>query len=351
MLQSARLNITIDGQFGSTGKGVLNAWLAKTSPPDICVSNASPNAGHTFIDDAGRPRYCYHLPVAGVLLPDRLVYLCAGAIIDPEVLQRELADFNLDPARLVIDPRACIVLPEHKALENAAQSGATQLASTRKGVGAALADKVARSKTACTAADYFASTPLAACIGRRDLMADMDAGRTILMEVPQGYGLSVNHGLSYPHCTSRDITVAAALNDAGVHPRYLGAVVASLRTYPIRVGNIVEDGVTLGTSGPFWPDSIETTWENIGVPPELTTVTKRVRRVATFSFLQYADMLRHLRPDAVFVNFVNYFGTQKQLDDLLAGMARVERETGIHPEKIFGTGPDADDVGRVAPRL
>lgn len=351
MLRKAKFNINIDGQFGSTGKGVLNAWLAGASPPDICVSNASPNAGHTFIDAAGAAQCCFHLPVAGVILPDRPIYLCAGSVIDPGVLMTEIENFGIDPARLYIDPRACIVLPEHRAREEEARSGATRLASTRKGVGAALADKIARVEGPRTAAEFFAGHKLAKCIRRFDLMAAMDAGKTVLMEVPQGYGLSLNHGLSYPHCTSRDITVASALNDAGVHPSCLGAVVVSLRSYPIRVGHIVEDGVTLGQSGPFWPDSQETTWQDLGLAAELTTVTKRPRRVATFSYLQYADMLRHLRPDAVFINFVNYFRHQEQLDALLAGMARVESETGVTPEKIFGLGPHHKDVTRDLPRL
>ena len=46
-LQKGRLNITIDGQFGSTGKGLLNAWLATTTHTaiDIAISNAAPQCG------------------------------------------------------------------------------------------------------------------------------------------------------------------------------------------------------------------------------------------------------------------------------------------------------------------
>lgn len=343
MLQSGRLNITIDGQFGSTGKGTLNSYLAAGSDPiDIAVSNAAPNAGHTFVDASGVKKTCFHLPVSGVLRPDARLYLCAGSIIDPDLLAREMAEFSIGFDRLAIHPRACILLPEHKEREAEQGSGPTRLASTRKGVGAALADKIARVPGPRTAADYFGSTHPA--IANIDLMAEMDKGRAVLMEVPQGFGLSVNHGLSYPHCTSRDITVAAALNDAGVHPRYLGCVIAALRSYPIRVGHIVEDGREVGNSGPFYPDSVETDWAALGLEPELTTVTRRVRRVATFSALQYADVLRNLRPDAVFVNFVNYFRDITQLQELLAGMRRVEEETGLRPQYLIGLGPAASDV-------
>lgn len=350
LLRQGRLNITIDGQFGSTGKGVLNSYVASQGGlrPDICVSNAAPNAGHTFVDAAGARRTCFHLPVSGVLLPRSMMYLCAGSIIDPALLAREMADFGVAPARLVVDPRACILLPEHAAREGDAASGATRVASTRKGVGAALADKVARLPGPRTAGQYFAQGAAGGLEGLRverlDLAREMDAGKTVLMEVPQGYGLSINHGLSYPQCTSRDITIAAALNDAGLHPHYLGSVTVALRSYPIRVGHIVEDGVEIGNSGPFWPDSTECSWEELGQPPELTTVTKRVRRVATFSFLQYEDILRHLRPDAVFVNFLNYLQSEQALAALAQGMTAAEEKAGLRPRRLGGLGPAAADV-------
>ena len=49
-----------------------------------------------------------------------------------------------------------------------------------------------------------------------DLQYYMDQGCTVLMEVPQGMDLSLNHGLAYPYCTSRDITPSSAMNDANV---------------------------------------------------------------------------------------------------------------------------------------
>lgn len=45
---TGKLNIIMDGQFGSTGKGSLAAYLGLNHPADIYLSNLSPNAGHTF---------------------------------------------------------------------------------------------------------------------------------------------------------------------------------------------------------------------------------------------------------------------------------------------------------------
>ncbi len=352
MLRAGRLNITLDGQFGSTGKGLLNAYIALTAAqkPDICISNAAPNAGHTYVDPAsGDKRTTFHLPVSGVLCPDSLIYLCAASIIDPDLLAREIADFAIDPARIIIHPRAAILLPEHAAREMDGASGTTTLASTRKGVGAALADKIARHAGPRTAAQYYSGHSHGFSIRTLDLDHDLLRGMTALMEVPQGFGLSINHGLSYPHCTSRDLTVAAALNDAGVHPAHLGHVTVSLRTFPIRVGNITDDrGLEIGHSGPFYHDSVELGWDDLGVMPERTTVTKRIRRIATFSQHQYADMLRQLRPDTVLLNFCNYLRSVQETQDLLDAMRITEKHCGVSPAHLYGLGPACGDIHAVS---
>ena len=346
-LQKGKLNITIDGQFGSTGKGVLNSYLAKRpcNKIDIAVTNASPNAGHTYDLGEGRgKRTCFHLPVSAMLDKDTLIYLCAGSIIDPEILSKELTEFDAEE-RTFIHPRACILLPEHAEEERQNDSGPTGLASTQKGVGAALADKVRRKPGMRTAEQYYTSDKI------KDIKLDtaIEEGSTILMEVPQGFDLSINHGFSYPHCTSRDITVASALNDAGVHPCYLGRVFMSLRTLPIRVGHIYDErGKVLGHSGPFYEDSDERVWSEFGLEPELTTVTKRVRRVATFSIAQYKRAVRMLRPDGIFINFCNYFKHEHEFREIMVRIEVANNQIfgnlGPRPEYAFGYGPKVTDV-------
>lgn len=344
-LQKGKINITIDGQFGSTGKGLLNSVIAEKddTPIDFAISNAAPNAGHTYDVGKGK-KTVYHLPVSGVLRTNSTIYLCAGSIIDPEVLAKEITDFNVD-GRVVVHPRACILLPEHKHAESDPNSGATKLASTQKGVGAALADKIRRSGGLRTAGEYYSSNEIKVI----DLDAELLSGKTALMEVPQGFGLSVNHGLSYPHCTSRDITVASALNDAGVHPKHLGRTYLSLRSFPIRVGHIYDEhGVKIGDSGPFYADSDERGWEELGLEPELTTVTKRVRRVATFSWTQYKAAIKMLQPDLVFLNFCNYFANEAHFREVAVRMEQMNNQVwgnnGHRPEYWFGFGPHVDDV-------
>jgi adenylosuccinate synthase len=99
----------------------------------------------------------------------------------------------------------------------------------------------------------------------------------IVIEGSKGYGLSLLHGGYYPKATTRDTTAASFLGEAGLSPRDVDDVTLVLRCHPIRVA---------GDSGPL---KGETTWreiaKNAGLPKnycELTTATKKVRRVGTF---------------------------------------------------------------------
>ncbi len=297
-IQSGKLNIIIDGQFGSTGKGLISAYIGWHEHVDLAITNSSPNAGHTYYYSSKR-QVCRHLPISGILNRRSTIYLSAGSIIDPIILRQEILTFDIDPNRIYIHPRASVISPEDILSE---QTGSVKsIASTMKGVGQALSRKIGR--TAQLAQDHPYLKQFV-----RDLECNwlLDQDVCCLMEVPQGFDLSINSGLAYPYCTSREITVAQALSDAQIHPSYLGNVMACIRTYPIRVGNVIEDGKEVGYSGPFYPDSKEVTWSELGQDPEFTTNTKRMRRIATFSHIQYRRMIEALRPTHVFLNFANY---------------------------------------------
>lgn len=347
LLRPGKASVIIDGQFGSCGKGLAASYVGVTEFVEIAIATSSPNAGHTYYDWNGNPKVTRHLPVSALYHPRSLKYLCAGSIIDPELLLREIEDHDVDPSTLFIDPRAAVIGPEDVALEKNSQSGAAKIASTQKGVGAALARKVRRES------GLAAEHPLLKEFVRDiDIAAYLDQGLSAVIEVPQGFGLALNSGLSYPHCTGREITVAQALSDAQLHPDYLGKTLMVVRAHPIRVGNLVDrQGNLVGESGPFYPDSREMTWDEIGVPPEATTVTRRVRRVASFSMQHYREAVRALKPDFVLLNFANYLKGEDEIRKLTRQMAKVSRVTHL------GFGPKPEDVvtlgnaGRRPPRV
>jgi hypothetical protein len=85
------------------------------------------------------------------------------------------------------------------------------------------------------------------------------------------------------------------------------------------------------SSGEWYEDQQEVTWEALGIEPELTTVTKRIRRVATFSEEQLFEALRANDPDWIAVNFLNYL-----TEDMEKEFGRALFETRAHYSKHFG---------------
>lgn len=316
-LMSPGINVLFDGQWGSTGKGKLSAFLAYYSD---CVWNTAdfqPNAGHTVVIDGGE--YVTKSIPSGYVNLDAKLFLTAGATINPDVFMREVE--MLDPVfgirnRLWIHPHAGVVFPEDIAEE---QEMMGSIASTMTGGGAALRRKVARK--ALLAKDVPALQPYVKDCTFEILQAAR-AGARVLSETAQGFDLSLNHGWQYPYTTSRDVTPASTLNNLGAPPQLLARSWASMRTMPIRVGHFYdpETGEKIGDSGPFYPDQQELSWDEVhGIAgtdkdlTELTTVTKRVRRIFTWSRQQYSRMLQICQPTDIFMNFANY------LDDSITG--------------------------------
>jgi adenylosuccinate synthase len=128
------------------------------------------------------------------------------------------------------------------------------------------------------------------------------------------------------------------LADARIPPGRLTRTYMAIRTFPIRVGNV--DGFD---SGGWYTDQHETDWENIGVPEERTTVTNRVRRVASFSLDQFFDACYANNPDVVFLSHCDYIGRDELLslmEDLHEAKARMNAYFGF----LLGYGPNIGDI-------
>jgi adenylosuccinate synthase len=338
-IEEGKFSVLVDGQFGSTGKGLLAAYLAQFqhNRVDFAVTNSSANAGHWTKSKNGRNFCCFHLPTFGVMQPQSTIYLNAGAIINPEILIKEIKDLNVDRNRVKIHPSATIIEKDDIEWENETNSSSTKISSTRKGVGRALARKILRdARTAKNVPE------LDGMIEKIDLNEEMNRGARVSIEVPQGYSLSI-HGGFYPYTTCRQCTVSQGMSDAQVSPRKLNKVSMSIRTFPIRVGNIVENGKNLGYSGGFYKDQKETSWDELGVEKELTTVTKRIRRVFSFSKIQLREAILENSPDILFVNFVNYL----KKEDRFAFLDEVHKMSRmLNPEMEFltGHGPNIEEV-------
>jgi adenylosuccinate synthase len=271
--------------------------------------------------------------VAMTLLTNRgfYAYLSAGAVINIPYLFEEARKYP--KVHILVHPNAAVISDEDLAEER--QGSISHAAGTRSGTGAALARKIKRDPEAIWGKwEYMEDIPHNIQTLHHRLKPE---DRPYIMEVAQGFSLGINQPF-YPKVTSRECTVMQGLADAGLPPDSLKRVYMCIRTYPIRVGNV--DGIS---SGEWYKDQEELTWEEIGVQPELTTVTQRVRRVATFSWEQFEAALRANHPDFVFINFLNYLEPEMQKEFLSA--LKANRPFGIPPYRIIeGRGADASNI-------
>jgi len=339
-IKNGKASVLVDGQFGSTGKGLLAAYLAlqPQNEVDIATTNASANAGHwtKFQSTPERNFCCFHLPTFGVIQQDTTIYVNAGAIINVNLLMKEADEIGINSKNVVIHPNATIITQQDIDDENIKTSMATKISSTRKGVGNALARKTQRTGSLAKNSNVLKSRFR---IKRIDLNDKLSHGARVSVEVPQGHSLSVN-GRFYPYCTSRNCNVGQGIADAEIHPIFVENVAMSLRTYPIRVGSIPE----LGYSGDFYPDQNEVSFEELQVENEYTTVTKRVRRIFTWSQQQFDEAVSINRPTLIFLNFCNY-ASDELLQDICEQIGKSCLEKlSYYPELLMGWGSEIEKV-------
>lgn len=328
--------MVIGGQWGSEGKGLFAGFIANVRRPDVVVCQFGPNAGHTWLE-GDQPIVFKSLPVASIRPSVKAILLGPGSVINPDILERELRELAplLAGKTVYVHEAAAILMPGDAEAEMG-DKGTTRIASTRQGTSEAMIRKIRRAYPTLPA--YEALKHLPCIVTSHEVYTRiLDRANLVQIEGSQGMDLSINGGF-YPHVTSRDCTPSQVLADCGMHPFDLGHVYACIRTFPIRVGNIKdEEGNLIGYSGPYYPDQDELNWSDLGVKEELTTVTRRVRRVFSFSNTQTRKLLREVRPSAIFLNFCNYITPEltRTLIDRINGMAerQVVRWTGHGPKE------------------
>lgn len=336
----------VDGQYGSTGKGVVASAIAQDVGMHfgIVTSNAGPNSGHTsFWRD--HQIVLKQLPTLAVQTVYRhgvmpLTYLNAGAVIDREILEREVRNFlGRDfHSRVMVHPVASEI---NEGCKNQDAANVDNIASTGQGVGPALQFKLGRHMDAVIGSPHKPPSPW---FSLGNLMHRVnDISERVFVEVSQGFSLGLNQSRFYPCTTTRECTIGQALSDAGIAPSRLRHTIMALRTYPIRVGN------TSGSSGGNYPDQQEIQWQDIGIEPEFTTVTGRQRRVFTWSNMQYIDALVANTPSVIFLNFINYLPVTERRDFIVKCILEPYlRVLNMRPLAVLvGNGPLETDVHSV----
>ena len=340
-----RVNVILDLQFGSTGKGLLAGFTALRDSPDTVVTAWAANAGHTFIDSTGR-KYIHTMLANGIVSKNlKRVLIGPGSVIDPDNLYKEILECRdiLRDADILIHENAAVITQAHRDEEAGPM---TKIGSTKKGCGASAIHRIRRNpddnNTARKALVGYPVLDYAKVVSVAEYNAALDLSEVVQVEGAQGYSLSMYHGF-YPYCTSRDVSTAQILADCGIPAGDKWGeitVLGTVRTFPIRVANRYnEAGEQVGWSGPAYPDQDETSFEELGQEIELTTVTKLPRRVFTFSKEQIYQGIRQNGVDEVFLNFANYCRTSEELFTIIKSI----NQSGA-PVRYLGFGPTINDV-------
>lgn len=309
--------VLIGGQWGDEGKGRMVDLLAQDASI-VARYSAGNNAGHTVINPLGK--FALHLVPAGIFYPDKVCIIGNGVAIDPEVLIDEidtLESRGLSTKNLLISDRAQILMPYHRMqdeLEEQAR-GEAALETTKRGVGPAFVDKVARlgirmsdliDKDAfrqrlravlpqknAVLEKLYGAPPLAfdalyepyvehGC-RLRPHVTDTSAyisdalvrGERVLLEGAQGSLLDLDAG-TYPYVTSSvpSSLAAGAAIGVGIGPTQIEGVVGVYKAYMTRVG-----------AGPMPTELLDETGDILrqeGPEPEFGATTGRPRRCGWF---------------------------------------------------------------------
>jgi adenylosuccinate synthase len=339
------VEVIMDGQYGSTGKGLFAGYLASKHNPEVLACALSPNAGHTLILEDGTKLVHRMLPLGIVSDSLHTIVLGPGSLIDLDALWEEIQNAEMlgllsESVRICVHQNAAVVTNRHRDAES---DGGTAPGSTRKGVGAAQIERIRRKPDENNIIGLM--QPVHPVFDRISLASTHELQRIYLeanriqVEGCQGYSLSIYHG-QYPYVTCRDVSTYSLLADCGMpYMRWSAVTVYGVfRTYPIRVANRPTSGEW---SGPTYPDSQETTFEAIGQAQELTTVTQLPRRIFTFSHQQAIESCVQNKVDFIFLNFAQYCTSWKDLRDLWLRLNECSMVS------YLGFGPKIDDIVRV----
>ena len=268
--------VIVGAQWGDEGKGKIVDHLA--SRADVVVRfQGGNNAGHTVVVDG--KKVIFHLVPSGMLYPGKVVLIGNGVVVDLKVLVEELDNFRsmgIDfEDRFFISSTAHLILPYHREIDGLREQlrGDRKIGTTKRGIGPAYEDKVARmglrvgdllypeilrEKLALQLEhknkyikDVLGGEPFSLddlydeimklgskiskyIVDSVELLHSMK-DKKILFEGAQGTLLDIDHG-TYPYVTSSNTTVGGVLTGSGVNLSFINEVFGVSKAYTTRVG-------------------------------------------------------------------------------------------------------------------
>ncbi|MCD6595884.1 adenylosuccinate synthase [bacterium] len=354
--------------WGDEGKAKIVDLLTENAYV-VARYQGGANAGHSV--EFANKRFILHQIPTGILHPDVECVLGAGMVLDLPQLVDEISMLEKNGIdwrnRIRISPRAHLVLPYHKQIEQV-QESSQGIGTTKRGIGPAYRDKAARIGMrigdiavggATTASKNhlikkldnwlkivgksynieFQSPSIVAdellesfdyigkSVGEVSSFLD-EIARTkggILAEGAQGTMLSVNWG-TYPYVTSSETGAGGASEGLGIDIRLFDEIVGIAKAFCTRVGN-----------GPFPTEGDETVQEILRGTgehsfDEFGSTTGRPRRCGWFDgmVLKYSaridgidsialtklDVLKNIDPLKIAVKYKNNEHFPANADDV-----------------------------------
>ena len=269
--------VIVGAQWGDEGKGGIVDNLAAQANV-VARYQGGTNAGHTVINDLGT--FKLHLVPSGIFEPGITCVIGSGVVVNPSELIEELDQLiaqGVSVDRFFISDRAHVVMPYHPVLDTLEEErlGAARIGTTRRGIGPAYTDKVARMglrmcdlieptglrDQICSAVERK-NRLIAALYGgaRLDPVAIFEEYRAygdrlarhivdtssilqeairqsknVLLEGAQATLLDLDHG-TYPFVTSSSPTAGGAAVGLGIGPTQITRVMGVFKAYQTRVG-------------------------------------------------------------------------------------------------------------------
>jgi adenylosuccinate synthase len=317
-------SVVVGVQWGDEGKGKIVDWLSCRTDCVIRFQGGH-NAGHTLVIDG--KTYKLSLLPSGVIRPSTLSIIGNGVVFDPHAFLKEIQTLEsqgikVTPERLRVAETVPLILPIHQALDafREENSGGTPIGTTRRGIGPAYEDKVAR--RAIRACDLKDLNTLPPKIERllahhnalrrgyglpewsiQDIQKDLEMlaphiipfldcvwdvlndcvrhGKKLLFEGAQGILLDIDHG-TYPFVTSSNTVASQAATGSGLGMSAIDYVLGVTKAYVTRVG-----------SGPFPTELSDSIGEGLRKRGhEFGTVTGRPRRCGWFDAVLMRQALK-----------------------------------------------------------
>ncbi len=280
-------------QWGDEGKGKIVDLLTEKTDV-VCRYQGGNNAGHTIIVNG--VKYDLHSIPSGILRENVISYIGNGVVLDPEQLIDEIRilkekGVSITPEKLMISPKASIILEYHKVLDKCREQAKkdTKIGTTGRGIGPAYEDKVSR--IGIRAGDLLNKELLqrkikAALKEKNALMihlygaepfdvdtlaekyrslgeelktyildstfnfSDFIVGKRVLMEGAQGALLDIDHG-TFPFVTSSNTVASYFPVGSGIPYNEGYSNIGLVKAYTTRVGEgpfPTEDFTSLGDS-------------------------------------------------------------------------------------------------------